>query len=220
MLAAALAQDGGDAGDAGDAGQLGDAGKRALARERERAKAAEEAQKATRAQMDELTKQLDALKPAAELFAQFRKVAVPEEEKTDTERLQEQIAQLQKETTEERKQRWLLEVIRDEELTPEWAEWLRGDSKEELQQSAQKLKSLMPQPQPAPPPSTAEATPTQGQQEPAAEPAPAPNGPKPDPSQGARGPVDLNAQIEEALSKGDIKTSIALKRQLAAQNTK
>ena len=49
-----------------------------------------------------------------------------------------------------------------------------------------------------------------------------PRTPAPDPTQGARGPVDIDAQIRDAESKGDIKTAIRLKNQklLAAQNNR
>lgn len=49
-----------------------------------------------------------------------------------------------------------------------------------------------------------------------------PRTPAPDPTQGARGPVDIDAQIREAESKGDVRAAIRLKNQkfLAAQNGK
>jgi hypothetical protein len=43
-----------------------------------------------------------------------------------------------------------------------------------------------------------------------------PGTPKPDPTQGPRGEIDFDAQIADAEAKGDIKTSIRLKRQKAA----
>lgn len=217
LLAAAVA-DG-----EGDPNQLGEAGKRAIAAERERAKKAEAATKEQQKQLASLQEQLKALQPAAELFAQFRKVAVPEEEKTDTERLQEELAKLRDETATERRQRWLLEIIQDKGLTREDAEWLRGDTKEELEASADKLAARLAAVKPPEPPAPAtppeETEPATNGQQPTGQSEPAATGPKPDPSQGARGPVDIHAQIQDALSKGDIRTSIALKQQLAAQQS-
>ena len=48
----------------------------------------------------------------------------------------------------------------------------------------------------------------------------APRVPKPDPSQGPRGPVDIDAQIADAESRGDVRESIRLKNQklLSAAN--
>lgn len=40
-----------------------------------------------------------------------------------------------------------------------------------------------------------------------------PRAPKPDPSQGARGPVGIDARIAEAEKNGDVRTAIALKSQ-------
>lgn len=220
LLAAAVQA---DQQNQGDPNQLGDAGKRALAAERARAKAAEDAQKAQAKQLADLTKQLSDLKPAADIFAQLRKAAVPEEEKTDAEKLREELEQVRRETATERRQRWLLEIVQDHNLSREDAEWLRGDTREELEASAQKLAARLAATQPAPQPPVPEngqQQPADGQQPQATQPAPTPaaNGPVPDPTQGARGPVDINAQIQDALANGDIKTSIALKRHLAAQS--
>lgn len=199
LLAAAINGD-----DTSQPDGLGEAGKRAIAAERERAKKAEK-------QLAELAKQLEALKPAADIFAQLRKAAVPEEEKTDTERLQEELAELRRTAETERLERFRVEVAAEKGLTREQAARLTGTTREELSADADALLELFPRaPEPAP-----AATPA-----PETAPTPPPqaaNGPKPDPTQGARGPVDLNAQIQDALAKGDIKTSIALKRQVAAQ---
>jgi hypothetical protein len=201
------------------AGQLGDAGKKALDAEREARKAAVKAQQEQAKQLAELEKQLKALQPAAELFAQFRKAAVPEAEQTDMERLQKELADVRDETKAERLARWRLEVATDKGLTREQAAELHGTTLEELTAHADRLLKLFP-PAPATPPPVPTTEPPNGQQAaPNGQPAPA-AGPKPDPSQGARGPVDINAQIQDALAKGDIRTSIALRRQLAAQQTK
>lgn len=222
LLATAVNDQGGS--DAGDPNQLGDAGKRALEAERQRRKAAEDAAKESQEQhhqqLTALQKQLEALQPAAEMFAQFRKVAVPEEEKTDTERLQEELAKLREETATEKRQRWLLEIVQDHNLSRDDAEWLRGETREELEASAQKLAARLKATQP-PPPSPSQEPAQQQPADPAAAetpPAqPAAQAPRPDPSQGARGPVDLHAQIADALARGDVKTSIALKQQLSKQ---
>jgi len=211
---------GGQDGSAGDADQLGEGGKKALAAERARAKAAEKAAaeqtEAHNRQLADLKKQLDALQPAAELFAQFRKVAVPDAEKTDVERLQEELAQVRQETQTERQARWRLEIATDKGLTKDQAAELRGDTQQELAAHADRLLKLFPKAPPPPPPDPT-AEPANAQQPaPNGQPAPA-AGPKPDPSQGARGPVDIHAQIQDALAKGDTRTSIALKQQLAAQ---
>lgn len=199
LLAAAVQGDGSDQPDG-----LGEAGKRAIAAERDRAKKAEK-------QLSELAKQLEALKPAADIFAQLRKAAVPEAEKTDTERLQEELAQLRQTAETERLERYRVEVAAETGLTREQAARLVGTTREELAADAAALLALFPKaPESSPPTPGPPQAPTA---------APVPNGPKPDPTQGARGPVDLHAQIKDALAKGDIKTSIALRRQLAAQRT-
>lgn len=207
------------AGAQGDPGQLGDAGKKALAAERARAKAAEEAAKADRAKLADLEKQLKALQPAADIFAQIRKAAVPEGEKTDTEKLADRLAEMEKTAGDERLARLRLEVIGDKGLTKAHAKWLAGETYEELAASADELLALFPQPAPAPTavPNGQPADQGGNGQQPAATP-PTPAAPRPDPTQGARGQgIDLNAQIQDALAKGDVKTSIALKQQLAAQ---
>jgi hypothetical protein len=182
---------------------LGEGGKKALAAERERRKETEQ-------QMADLKKQLEALQPAAEIFAQIRKAAVPEEEKSDTERLQEEMAQLRLTAETERMERFRAEVAAEKGLTREQAARLVGKTREDLAADAEALLALFPK-APAVAPEPAEPAPN-GQPAP-----PASQVPKPDPSQGARGPVDINAQIQEALAKGDIKTHIALERQRAAQ---
>lgn len=208
------------------ADQLGEGGKKALAAEREARKAAEKATAEQAAahtkQLADLQKQLKELQPAAELFAQFRKAAVPEADKTDLERLQEELTQVQNETKAERQARWRLEIATDKGLTREQAEELRGETHEELSAHADRLLKLFPKaspPPPPPPPAETDAAtePASNGQQPAAQPEPTTAGPKPDPSQGARGPVDIHAQIQDAMAKGDIRTSIALKQQLAAQ---
>lgn len=202
------------------ADQLGAGGMKALAAEREARKAAEKAAaeqaEAHNRQLAEMQAQLKALQPAAELFAQFRKVAVPAEEKTDTERLRDELAQVRDETKAERQARWRLEVATDKGLTREQAAELRGETEQELAAHADRLLALFPKAAPPPPPAEPPATePAAGNGQQPTPPTTA--GPKPDPSQGARGPVDIHAQIQDALAKGDIRTSIQLKQQLAAQ---
>lgn len=193
----------------GDEDQLGDAGKRALDAERA-------ARKKTEKQVADLEQQLAALKPAADIFAQLRQAAVPDAEKTDTERLQEQIAKLQEESQAERVQRWRLEIGAEKGLTREQAAELRGSTQEELVAHADRLLKLFPQAPPPPPADPPPAEPAPNGQQATQPPTAAPNGPRPDPSQGARAPVDINTQSQDALAKGDIKTHIALEMQRAA----
>jgi hypothetical protein len=184
----------------GDPGDLGDAGKRAIAVERERAKAAERL-------ASDLQKQLEQVKPAMDILQQLQKATTPADEKTELQKLQEQLAAVEKTAAEERLARLKLEVVQAKGLTPAHADWLRGSTAEELAASADALLALFPGAQP------------NGQQQPAGTPGGTPGTPRPDPTQGARGSAvaDLQTQIREAESKGDVRTSILLKQQLAAQ---
>lgn len=202
LLAAAV----GDGDGKPDADGLGDAGKRALAAEREARKAADEARRATEKQLADLQKQLDGLKPAADVFAQIRKAAVPEAEKTDLEKLTERLAAQEEATKQERVRRTQLEVIGDLKLGKEWVEFLRGDTYDEMKTYAEKLLALMPKPEPAPAAEPA-ADQTPAGDPPATKPRPKAPAPKPDPSQGARGATpsrstSLGAAIQKAMSGG------------------
>jgi hypothetical protein len=171
-----------DAGDPQPKGeQLGEAGLRALQAEREARKALEE--------------ELKGLAPLKQLAEAIRGGKhVPEDEKTEVEKLSEQIQQLQAANEQERLGRLRLEVATAAGLTPEQAARLQGSSREELAADAEALKALFPSAEPA-----------------------GPRRPVPDPTQGARGPVDLSSQIREAEANGDIATAIALKARLAHQ---
>lgn len=159
--------------------QLGEAGLRALQAERE----------ARRALEDEL-KTLAPLKQIADAIRGGKHV--PEDEKTEIEKLSEQIQQLQQQNEQERIGRLRIEVATAAGLTPEQAARLQGGSREELAADAEALKALF------------------AVQEPAG-----PRRPAPDPSQGWRGaPPDLQSQIAAAESKGDWQTAMALKSQM------
>jgi hypothetical protein len=139
-----------------------------------------------------LEAELKALAPLKELAAKFGAVPAAEP-KDDT---ADRMAALEKQLAEERDTRLRLEVAAEKSLTPQQAARLAGTSKEELLADADALLALFPAS------STSDGQP-QGQ----------PTGPKPDPSQGARGPVDLDAQIADAEAKGETMRAIGLKRQ-------
>lgn len=159
---------------------LGEAGKRALNAERTRVR--------------ELEQRLSGLAPLVEFVEQIRAgKAVADDQKTDTERLQEQIQQLQADAAAERLGRLRLEVATEAALPPELAARLNGTTREELAADAAALKALIPAPES-----------TQG----------GPRRPAPDPTQGGRGaPPDLSAQIAAAEQAGDWQLSMRLKNQ-------
>jgi hypothetical protein len=159
--------------------QLGEAGLKALQAEREARKALEE--------------ELKGLAPLKQLADAIRGGQhVPEDEKTQVEKLSEQIQQLQQQNEQERLGRLRLEVATAAGLTPEQAARLQGSSREELAADAAALLQLFP------------AVEQQG-----------PRRPAPDPSQGGRGaPPDLQSQIAAAEAKGDWRTAMALKSQM------
>lgn len=172
---------------------LGDAGKRALAAEREARKAEADARKAAEKAAADAAAQLADLKPLTELFAQIRKTAVPDAEKTDVEKLAERLAQQEKATANERLARWRVEVAAEKGLTKAQAARLQGGTFEELAADADELLSLFPKAE-----KPAEPAPTP------AEP-PKPSTPKPDPSQGPRGETptrspNLAAAIRTAMA--------------------
>lgn len=109
--------------------------------------------------------------------------------KTDLERLTERLDGYEQQITTERQARWRAEIAAETGLPPALAARLQGATREELAADAEQLKALIPA-------------------------APTPQGPRtpaPDPSQGARGPVDIDALIRDAESKGDVRESIRLK---------
>jgi len=148
---------------------------------------------AERAARQELEKQLAAFAPLKDLAAKLG--AVPADKPADD--TADRVAALEKQLAEERETRLRLEVAAAKKLTPEQAAWLRGSTADELAKSADELLALFPA-----------ASTSDGQQS-----TRQPVGPKPDPSQGARGPVDLDAQIAAAEKAGDHMTAIGLKRQ-------
>jgi len=158
---------------------LGEGGKRALEAERKRA--------------NEYAEQLKQLAPLAKLVDAIRSGQhVPEDEKTEVERLSEQLQQMQADNEKERLGRLRLEVATEKGLTAQQAARLQGTSREELASDAEALKALFP------------ATEPQGARRPA-----------PDPTQGGRGaPADLQTQIAAAEAKGDWNAAMQLKSQM------
>lgn len=116
------------------------------------------------------------------------------DDKTELQQLTERITNHETELANERDARWRAEIANQKGLTNEQAAELKGATREELAAHADRLKTLF--------------TPTTG----------TPGTPRPDHSQGSRGPVDLDAQIREAESKGNVREAISLKnRKLLAQ---
>lgn len=111
--------------------------------------------------------------------------------KSEVELLQEKFAQHEVELTKERAARWRAEVAAEKSLTPAQAARLVGTTREELLADADALVALFP----------AQAA------------AGAPRTPAPDPSQGPRGPVDIDALIRDAETKGNVREAIRLKNQ-------
>lgn len=158
---------------------LGEGGKKAL-----------EAERQARKELEQKLKNLEPLQQLADAIRGGKHV--PEDEKTEIEKLSEQLAQLQAENEQERLSRLRLEVATAAGLTPEQAARLQGGTREELASDAEALKALF------------------AVQEPAG-----PRRPAPDPSQGWRGaPPDLQSQIATAEAKGDWQTAMALKSQM------
>lgn len=164
---------------------LGEGGMKALEAERKRAAEFEK----------QLKQQRDEFAPLADLIKAIRKGQhVPEDEKSEVEKLSEQIQQLQQQNEQERLGRLRLEVATAAGLTPEQAARLQGKTREELAADAAELLQLFP------------AAPADPQ---------GPRRPAPDPSQGGRGaPPDLQSQIAVAESTGDWQKAMALKSQM------
>lgn len=156
---------------------------------------------AERDRVSQLEAQLKAFEPLKDLAAKLG--AVPADKPADD--TADRMAALEKQLVEERDIRLRLQVAAAKKLTPEQADWLRGSTAEELLKSADELLALFP----APAASDGQGGQPQGQ----------PTGPKPDPSQGARGPVDLDAQIADAEAKGNTMRAIGLKRQKMLSRT-
>ncbi|GAB3656514.1 hypothetical protein [Glycomyces tarimensis] len=164
---------------------LGEAGLRALQSERQRVK--------------DLEDKLKGLEPLNNLVEAIRGGQhVPDDDKTEVEKLAAQIEQLQQTAESERLARLRIEVATAAGLTPQQAARLQGNNAEELAADAAALKELF-----GVAPEDPAAPAAQG----------GPRRPAPDPTQGARGPVDLSAQIKAAEEKGDLTEVIRLKTQ-------
>jgi hypothetical protein len=164
---------------------LGEGGKKALEAERKARTELEKELKALSETYAPLKGLVDAIRGG--------KQGVADEDKTDVERLQEQLAELKAENEKERLGRLRLEVATASGLTPEQAARLQGSTREELAADAAALLELFP-----------------AAQEPAG-----PRRPAPDPTQGGRGaPPDLATQIAAAEAKGDWSTAMSLKNQM------
>lgn len=134
-----------------------------------------------------LERRLAALAPLERVAAALAADQGADDGKTDVQRLAERLDAYERQLAEERQARWRVEVATERGLPPALADRLRGSTREELAADADALKALIP---------AAGA---------------APRVPMPDPTQGARAPVDLDAQIRDAESKGNVRDSIRLK---------
>lgn len=140
-----------------------------------------------------LERRLAALAPLEKLAAALAGAEQAGDGRTDVERLTERINKYEADLAAEREARWRAEVAAEKGLPAELAGRLRGTTREELAADADALKALIPA---------------------------APSGPRipaPDPTQGARGPVDLAAQIADAERAGDWQRVIALKRAMTTR---
>lgn len=144
-----------------------------------------------------LEKQIQALAPLQRIADALGAGTPQANGKSEVDLLTERFSQYEKDVTAEREARWRAEVGHAKGLTPDQAARLVGTTKDELTADADALLALFP---------TAPA---------------GPRTPAPDMSQGAKGaPVDLDAQIKDAQSKGDWRTVITLQNQkLANTNT-
>jgi hypothetical protein len=108
---------------------LGENGLKALQAERERA--------------NEFEKQLKALAPLQKIAAALGD-GDPVKGKSELEQLAERQAQIEQELTSERQARWKLEAISEHKLPAEWADRLRGATRDELIADAASLAKLLP----------------------------------------------------------------------------
>ncbi|MFG3340539.1 hypothetical protein [Glycomyces sp. NPDC048151] len=162
---------------------LGEGGKRAL-----------EAERKARSELEKQLKDLsDTYAPLKGLVEAIRggKQGVADEDKTDVERLREELESIRAEADQERLSRLRLEVATEAGLTAQQAARLQGTTREELAADAAALKELFPAVQEGP------------------------RRPAPDPTQGGRGaPPDLQTQIAAAEKAGDWQQAMALKNQM------
>lgn len=158
----------------------------------------EKALQAERDARKDLEKKLATLAPLEKLAAVLGG-GDPEKAKTEIELLTERQAKFEEDFAAERMGRYRAEVANEKGLTAGQAARLAGNTREELLADADKL--------------VADFGITPG--------APTPTTPRPDPSQGPRpgAAPDIDQQIREAESKGDVMESIRLKTMKQAQNT-
>lgn len=133
-----------------------------------------------------LEKQLAELAPLRQIAAALAGEKEPTG-KSEVQLLQERFDAYEKQLADERLARWRAEIAAEKGLPAKLAARLTGSTREELEADADELKAFIPPDKPSTP--------------------------APDPTQGARGPVDLDAQIRDAEAKGDVKTAIRLKTQ-------
>lgn len=114
-------------------------------------------------------------------------------DKSELDKANERAAELEKTAAQAQAEALRYRIAAKNEISDEDAEiFLTGTDEDTLTKQAERLVAL------------------RGEQA-------APRAPKPDPSQGSRGPVDLDAQIAEAEKKGDVRASIRLKQEKAAE---
>jgi hypothetical protein len=138
-----------------------------------------------------LERQIAELAPLKQLADVINGGQKPKDGKSEADLLNERFDTYEKQLAEERSARWRAEIAAEKGLSAQQAARLNGTTRDELLADADELLTLFP----------AAAT--------------GPRNPAPDPSQGARGGQpgpDLQAQIDEARSKGDILRAIALER--------
>lgn len=111
-------------------------------------------------------------------------------DKSELERLTERAATAEREAADARRESLRYSIAAETGIP---ANLLNGDDEEAMRGHAERLKAFVE---------------TQR-----------PSTPKPDPSQGARGPVDIDDQIRDAESRGDIGAAIALKNQKLLAST-
>jgi hypothetical protein len=159
----------------------------------------EKALQAERDARKELEKKLTALAPLEKLAAALGG-GDPAKAKSEIELLTERQTQFEQEVAKEREARWRAEVANEKGLTPTQAGRLRGATRDELVADADAM--------------IADFGITPGK--------PATGSPRPDPSQGARpgGEPDIDQQIREAESKGDVREAIRLKTHKSMQPAK
>jgi hypothetical protein len=117
-------------------------------------------------------------------------------DKTEAQKLAERAAEAEKAAAAKAAEVLRLRIALKHQISDEDAEiFLTGSDEETLTRQAERLVALRGEPRP--------------------------RTPAPDPTQGARGPVDIDAQIRDAEAKGDVRAAIRLKNQkLLAQNSR